>query len=147
MPMTSRANAWPMTANWRRCSGRHSALAPMSRKTSGDGAAGMMEQMAGRLTPGMRCTYSRLAATTAPVLPALTKASALPSWTSFMPTTSDDSVFLRAAATGSSWKLITSGACDDLDVARVRRQQPPHARLVADQHHVDALVRPPRARP
>ena len=56
MPMTSRANAWPMMANWRRNSGRTSALAPTSRKATGAGMAGMMVQIAGRFTPGMRRT-------------------------------------------------------------------------------------------
>ena len=56
MPMTSRAKAWPITANWRRCSGRYSALAPTSRNAMGVGMHGMMVQIAGRCTPLMRRT-------------------------------------------------------------------------------------------
>ena len=77
-----------------------------------------------------------LPATTAPVLPALTKASASPSCTSLRPTTRLDSVLLRAALAGSSWKPMTSGAWTTETCCAPGGHERPHGRLVAHEHHV-----------
>ena len=135
--MTSRAKAWPMTANWRRCSGGHSALAPTSRKAIGAGMHGMMVQIAGRWTPLMRRTYRRLPATTAPVLPADTKASASPVVHELE---ADDDARAGLVA-GRLGRLVVVaddvGGVDDGDVVHARRQERAHARLVADEDDVE----------
>ena len=70
-----------MCANWSRCSARASAFAPASSSTEGPSRAGSDTAIAGRSTPGRRRRWSRPAASTAPVFPAETTASASPSAT------------------------------------------------------------------
>src|SRR6202011_5555207 len=70
----------PISAYWTRCSGLASVLAPTSRrKQFFPLAVGMMEPIAGRSMPAMRCRPKSAAAITAPLFPALTKALARPS--------------------------------------------------------------------
>src|SRR3989475_10495617 len=70
----------------------------------------MMEPIAGRSMPAMRCRPKSAAAITAPLLPALTKPLARPSSTIWMPRTMEDAFLLRTAWAGCSPMAITSGA-------------------------------------
>ena len=63
--------------------------------------------MAGRITPGSRRSSSRPAASIAPVFPAETTASALPSATARTAATSELSGFERTASAGFSCISIT----------------------------------------
>src|SRR5712691_13276847 len=101
----------PISAYWTRCSGLASGLAPTSRrKQFFPPAVGMMEPIAGRSMPGMRCSPKRAAAITAPLFPALTKPLARPSSTIWMPRTIEDAFLLRTACAGCSSMAMTSGA-------------------------------------
>src|SRR6266536_1341821 len=70
------AKTEPMYANWSRCSARPSAFAPASIRTVGRFSAGITTAIAGRATPGSRRSSRKQAASTAPVFPAETTASA-----------------------------------------------------------------------
>ena len=107
----------PMWANWSRCSARASAFAPASSSTEGPSRAGSETAIAGRSTPGRRRRWSSPAASTAPVFPAETIASASPSATARMAETSVESGFDRTASVGLSAISITSSAS--------RRGRPP----------------------
>src|SRR5438445_2035620 len=101
----------PISAYWTRCSGLASGLAPTSRrKQFFPPAVGMMEPIAGRSMPGMRCSPKRAAAITAPLFPALTKPLARPSSTIVQARTIDEFFFVRTACAGCSSMAITSGA-------------------------------------
>src|ERR1700694_873342 len=101
----------PISAYWTRCSGLASVLAPTSRrKQFFPLAVGMMEPIAGRSRPGIRCSPKRAAAITAPLLPALTKPLARPSSTIVQARTIDEFFFVRTACAGCSSMAITSGA-------------------------------------
>src|SRR5665811_54716 len=102
MSRARRANTEPSIPNSSRCSGRQSAFAPASSSTRGPSDPGSTVTMAGRLTPRTRFTSSRPAASIAPVLPAPTKPSALPSATVRAPTAIDDRGRERTAFAGSS---------------------------------------------
>ncbi len=65
---------------------------------------------AGRSTPATGRRMNRDAAITAPVLPALTKASAVPSRCSRRPRTMEESGFRRTAVAGDSDGWIRSDA-------------------------------------
>ena len=67
-----------MIANWSRCWGRHSTLAPASSSTAGRSRVGMVVASAGRSTPGIIPNAPYAAITVAPVWPALNKAAASP---------------------------------------------------------------------
>ena len=97
-----------MTAKAASISGRHSTFAPQSSSRYALFLAGTMVASAGRLTP-RRVRTMRLAPTwSAPVLPAETKASPLPSLSIFRPTTMEESFFVRMALAGSSHISMTS---------------------------------------
>src|SRR4030081_2840899 len=101
----------PISAYWTRCSGLASVLAPTSsRKQFCPVAVGMIDPIAGRSTPGIRCRPKSAAAITAPLLPALTKPLTRPSSTIWMPRTMEDAFLLRTACAGCSSMAITSGA-------------------------------------
>ena len=53
-PSATRAYADPIIANWTRCCGRHSTVAPESSSTAGCWRVGMIVASAGRSTPGSR---------------------------------------------------------------------------------------------
>ena len=97
-----------MTAKAASISGRHSTFAPQSSSRYALFLAGTMVASAGRLMP-RRVRTMRLAPTwSAPVLPAETKASPLPSLSIFRPTTMEESFFVRMALAGSSHISMTS---------------------------------------
>src|SRR6267143_1052599 len=101
----------PITAYWRMCSGLASVLAPTSRrKQFFPPAVGMMEPIAGRSMPAIRCRPKRAAAITAPLFPALTKPLTRPSSTIWMPRTMEEAFLLRTAWAGCSSMAMTSGA-------------------------------------
>src|SRR5438477_4066927 len=101
----------PITAYWRMCSGLASGLAPTSSKKQFlPAAVGMIEPMAGRSMPAIRCRPKSAAAITAPLLPALTKPLARPSSTIVQARTIDEFFFVRTACAGCSSMAITSGA-------------------------------------
>ena len=106
----SSQNTAPMCANCSRCSARASAFAPASSKTDGPSRAGRETAIAGRNTPGRRRRCIRPAASTAPVFPADTIASASPSATARTAETSVESGFDRTASVGFSAISITSTA-------------------------------------
>ena len=87
--------------------GRHSTLAPESSSMKGV-LPGMMVASAGRLTPFTVRTIRLVPTCSAPVEPAETKASPLPSASSFRPTTMLESFLVRTALAGSSHISITS---------------------------------------
>src|ERR1700737_2193620 len=70
----------------------------------------MMEPIAGRSMPGIRCRPKSAAAITAPLFPALTNPLTRPSSTIPMPRTIEEAFLLRRACTGCSSMAITSGA-------------------------------------
>src|ERR1700737_4637710 len=70
----------------------------------------MMEPIAGRSMPGIRCRPKSAAAITAPLFPALTNPLTRPSSTIPMPRTIEEAFLLRTAWTGCSSMAITSGA-------------------------------------
>src|SRR5919108_4853281 len=80
-PTTASMNAAPMWANWTRCSGRTSTLAPQSRSNTGPLGTGRSTARAGLWTPLIRLMLQVAAARVGPVLPADTRASARPSAT------------------------------------------------------------------
>jgi len=77
---------------------------------AGDPGTGIMVAMAGRATPEIRPMRSRALAMTAPVLPALTMAAALPSRTASAARTIDASFLRRTPCKGSSPMSMTSVA-------------------------------------
>src|SRR5438132_14322057 len=70
----------------------------------------MMEPMAGRSMPGIRCSPKSAAAITAPLFPALTKPLTRPSSTIVQARTIDEFFLVRTACAGCSSMAITSGA-------------------------------------
>ena len=102
--------AAPMCACWMRWVGRESAVAPTSRRMVGPRSlVATTMPSAGRAMPGTRPRRRRAAVRVAPVFPAVTKASASPSLTSFMPTLMEASGFAFTASIVSCM-AITSGA-------------------------------------
>src|SRR2546423_4637187 len=70
----------------------------------------MMEPIAGRSMPGIRCSPKRAAAITAPLFPALTKPLTRPSSTIVQARTIEDAFLLRTAWAGCSSIPMISGA-------------------------------------
>src|SRR5256885_3649406 len=70
----------------------------------------MMEPIAGRSMPGIRCSPKRAAAITAPLFPALTKPLTRPSSTIVQARTIDEFFLVRTACAGCSSMAMTSGA-------------------------------------
>ena len=99
-----------MRANWTRWDGRESTLAPQSSSRDTPFSVGISAPKGGRSTPLMRPTSTCPPTRTAPELPADTNASASPFFTRFIPTTMEESFFLRIAFTGGSSVSITSEA-------------------------------------
>ena len=99
-----------MKANCSRYSGVHSAVAPQSMSTAPPLAVGTTGAMAARRMPRTRLTSSVAAESRAPVLPALTKASPLPSFRRLSPTVREESFFSRKAVAGLSQISTTSEA-------------------------------------
>ena len=100
----------PILANWTRCDGLASTLAPQSISSDTPFAVGISGASGGLSTPLMRPTITWPPTSTAPELPADTNASASPLFTRFMATTMEESFFLRIAITGGSAVSITSVA-------------------------------------
>src|SRR4030081_3499394 len=101
----------PIRAYWTRCSGLASVLAPTaSRKQFWPVAVGMMEPIAGRSMPGIRCSPKSAAAITAPLFPALTKPLTRPSSTIVQARTIDEFFLVRTAWAGCSSMAMTWGA-------------------------------------
>ena len=82
-----------------RCSGRASMFAPASIKTKTFVSVGSTAAMPGRSIPGSVRSLIALAATAAPVCPALTIASALSCFTRSTARLTDESFFRRTAST------------------------------------------------
>ena len=126
-----------MNANCTSHSGAQSTVAPASTRIcapcpgTGIGAA-----IAGREMPRIRPMRRSAAAIVAPVLPAPTMASALPSFTSCAHCTTEAS-FLRRTTVAGSCISTTSAGRDELDVARVGREQRLHRVGPADEQHAD----------
>src|SRR5437879_5794576 len=91
-----------MTANWRRCQGLGSTLAPASRRIVNLRRFGSTAAMAGRSTPGSTPITNIEIAIAAPVFPAEMRAAALPSRTSSAATLRDESRLRRRACDGLS---------------------------------------------
>ena len=100
----------PILANWSKCSGRASTFAPQSIKSDTPVSVGIIGARGGLLIPLIRPTIVCPPTSTAPELPAETKASASFCFTIFIPITIDDCFFLRIACTGGSAISIISGA-------------------------------------
>ncbi len=100
----------PSRANCTNSSAEQSTLAPESRTTTGLRPVGKSVAIAGRFTPA--CSLSTIidAAICAPVFPADTNASDLPSACSLSPTIIELLGFPRIAAPGLSFISMTSGA-------------------------------------
>ena len=109
-PPTASMNAAPMCANWTRCSGRTSTLAPASSSRNGLPGTGTMIASAGRCTPRARLKVNSEAASAAPVEPPLTSASASPAATAATARTIEDSGVRRTARAGSGSLAIETGA-------------------------------------
>ena len=118
-PRISSAKIAPMCANWSRCSGRASAFAPQSSSTEGRRGPGSARRSPGAGHPGAGGSRAGTAASIAPVLPAETTASALPSPTARHAATSELSGFARTASAGFSSIAITVGRLDELEPVRV----------------------------
>ena len=87
-----------------------STFAPQSTSSMLPSAVGSTGASAGRSTPLARRMMSVAPATVAPVLPAVRKTSPFPSATRFIPTTMEESFFVRMAFTGGSAISISSRA-------------------------------------
>ena len=92
----------PICANWTSWEARASIFAPQSTSRTGPFAVGIRGASGGRSIPRILPTRSCPPARVAPVLPAVTKASHVPSLTSFRPLTIEESFFVRMALTGGS---------------------------------------------
>ena len=105
---------------------------------------GMRAPTGGRSTPGIVRRVTSDAAITAPVLPALMKASTSPALSRFTPTTMDESRLRRIAVAGASPISITSLACADLQPVAGRvgktRQLGLDPLRVADQDDANVVV-------
>ena len=108
-PRYTSAITEPMTANWAKCSGLTSRLAPTSSTTVGV-PSGKMAAIAGRATPLILPMTKAEAASAAPVDPADTIPTASPSATRPAATITDAPFLDRIAAAGSSAISMTSGA-------------------------------------
>ena len=97
-----------MTANCRRCSAVQLTLAPRSSMQTRSLTVGRNEAMAGRSIPGIIFSTNREIAIKAPVLPALTHASATPSLTRLTATRIDELRLPRSACAGCSSIATTS---------------------------------------
>ncbi len=143
MPCTTRANAAPMNANWTRCSGRTSALAPTSSSVTGSPGHREREGEGRREMPGSRRMWKSPAASAVPVEPAATSASASPAATA------------RAARwtieESGSWRVAATavGGLRDRDAAHRRSRRPLRAGRAGRRGRTAGRGRPgrPRARP
>ena len=117
-PYTSRAMMAPMAANWRSCSGVALVLAPRSSMWVCPCAAGIAEMIAARSTPGRVPSTKCAIAVSAPVLPALTHAQAVPASTRSTATRIEDCFLWRIASRGLSCIDTTCEA--PTTVARLR---------------------------
>ena len=113
--------AEPRKANWIRCCGRTSVLAPQSRKRSGGPSVpgtGIWTASAGLWTPWARFSANRAAVMVAPVDPALTSELHSPAATAAAARTTEASGVERTAATGSASLPIHSVVGLQLDPGR-----------------------------
>ena len=99
-----------MCANWTRCSGRTSTLAPASSSRNGAPGTGTSTASAGRWIPRPRLILNSEAASAVPVEPPATSASARPSATAATAWTIEASGLARTARAGSSALAIETGA-------------------------------------
>ena len=146
--MRHRAYSRPMIANCRSHSAVQSTVAPPSTRICGARpGTGTGTAIAGRATPRMRPMRRSAAAIAAPVLPALTIASALPSRTSSAET-HDRGVLLGAHRRRRVVHRHDLGRRHDLDaVDAVGEQRRDHVLEPDEQHtHVELLGRLDRAR-
>src|SRR5881398_1265395 len=128
-PYTSRAMMAPMAANWRSCSGVALVLAPRSSMWVCPCAAGIAEMIAARSTPGRVPSTKCAIAVSAPVLPALTHAQAVPACTRSTATRIEDCFLWRVAdQLGPQLGIRTQGA---------HRARKVFTRLVVAAHYVD----------
>ena len=88
-----------------------SAFAPVSTRIKGLSAVGITAPSAGRLTPRMRLTRNVAPTSSAPVLPAETKASPRPSASARRPTAMEESRPAFKSAVGCSSMENTPSAC------------------------------------
>jgi len=100
----------PILANCTRCEERASTFAPQSMSRDTPVSVGISGAKGGRSIPRILPTITCPPTNTAPELPADTNASASFCFTIFIPTTIDESFFLRIAFTGCSAVSITSVA-------------------------------------
>jgi hypothetical protein len=110
-----------MTANWRRCDGLQSTLAPTSSTTVRPDRLGNTAARAGRSTPASGPISMRAEITAAPVLPALTIASASPAATSSAQRRIDELGLRRIGVVAGSSMPTVSSACS----TRMRSAAPP----------------------
>ena len=92
-------------------SGRQSTLAPPSIRIRWPFAVGRIGARAGRFIPLSLFAINVEPTTSAPVLPAETKASPLPSARACKPTAMEQSFLLLIISVGSSWISITDSVC------------------------------------
>ena len=86
-------------------------MVPASTRRQGDRAVGNIAPIVGRPMPWIRPRIKVAAERTAPVFPALTNASACPSFWRCRPIPMDDLRLVLSAAVGRSCISMTSGAC------------------------------------
>src|SRR5438552_2234630 len=91
-----------IAANWRSCAGVALVLAPRSSMWVCPCAAGIAEMIAARSTPGRVPSTKCAIAVSAPVLPALTHAQAVPACTRSTATRIEDCFLWRIASRGLS---------------------------------------------
>ena len=116
-----------------------STAAPPSTRICGcEPGTGTGTAIAGRATPLIRPIRRSAAAIVAPVLPALTMASALPSRTSSAHTTTDASFFVRTAAGASSIATTSVAGTSSIAVPEPDGQQRRDRVFEADEQDADA---------
>ena len=98
----------PIMPNCRRCSGKLSTLAPRSSICTWPFARGSALTIAGRSIPGSVFSTNRAVAMRAPVLPALTHASAFPAFTRSIDIRREESFLFLSAETADSSIPTTS---------------------------------------
>ncbi len=117
LPVKTEQSAAPMTANWRKCSAVQSTFAPKSNMIEPPSECmplpageGITDAIAGRSMPGKVLSTNREVAMSAPVLPALTQASASPFFTASKAKRSVDCFLFLSASAGDSSMPTTSVA-------------------------------------
>ena len=150
MSSTALTSSEPITANSNRWREVDSTLAPRSRTCVWPFSVGRAEMMAGRSIPGRVFSTNRAIAISAPVLPALTHASAVPSRTRSSTTRMDESRFDRRTWEGESSISTLCEACRTemrpCGIAPLRFERINDDRFAADQNQIDIGKLPRRSR-